>query len=73
MVGQSEVEGNSDHVSHSMAVLYVDTLVYGSLYGFEYRYIKLKENLNCYEKSKQLRGLTYMYIKLYSEDCHLAS
>jgi hypothetical protein len=50
MVGQGEVEGNSDHVSHSMGVLCVDMLDYRSLCEFEYRYIKLKENFNCCEK-----------------------
>jgi hypothetical protein len=40
-----------------MAVLYVDTLLdYRYQWGFEYRYVKLKENSNCHEKSKQLVG-----------------
>jgi hypothetical protein len=56
MVGQSEADGNSDHVSHSMAVLYVHALGYRCLWGFEYSYIKLKENSNCHEKSEQLKG-----------------
>lgn len=33
MVGQIEAEGNSDHISHSMALLYVDTLDYRCLWG----------------------------------------
>jgi hypothetical protein len=55
MEGQSEAEGNSDHISHSMAVLYVDMLLdCRCQWGFECRYIKLKENSNSHErKSKQ--------------------
>jgi hypothetical protein len=72
MEGENKAEGNIDHVGHSMTLLYVDVLL-GCRCQWESDYgcIKLKKNLNCHEKFVcKFRGLTYMYINLYCEDCY---